>query len=243
MKALPLEQRQLLELQQLDLQIARVNHLHRANPLHQQVAELEGRSADLRVAKVALEADLAAKNRQIKAVEAEIEKVTARRNLQQQRLDEGKVPLRDMSPMQHEIAQIETRIGTLENEQLDLLAEAEKLEEQIASAQKAREAIAADLAQAEFDLAADGGVSTAELGGLQKRRDELADLISAEVLAEYTRLQGRLGTSVVLEVRNGRTVNSPVELSLAELAEISSAPADEIYLSDEHEYMVVRTTD
>jgi Zn-ribbon protein, possibly nucleic acid-binding len=242
MKALPLEQKHLLELQQLDLQIAKVKHTLRSDPLHKKIAELEGRSNDLRVAKVALQADLDAKNRQANAVEAEIDKVRGRREIQQERLDSGKIPLRDMSPVQHEIASMDARIGTLEDEQLGFLADAEQIEANIISAQEAREAIAKDLAEAEFELSAKGGVSEAELRGVNLRREKLITLLPPDLVDEYTRLQGRLGVSVVVEVRDGRPIGSPVDFSMAELAEINAFPKDEIYISDDYEYIVVRTS-
>ncbi|MSS85050.1 hypothetical protein FYJ24_09800 [Actinomycetaceae bacterium WB03_NA08] len=241
MKALPLEQSHLLELQQTDLAIAKAAHEYRGNPLHEEIRQLQGRAEDLRAATVAFEADLQACGRKTRGIEDEIEKVRSRRELQQDRLEQGKVPMRDMSALQHEIAQMDVRISDLENELLEAMGEGEEIEAKILTSHASAEAITADLEAAQAALAQFGTEIQARVDELRARRDQLIELIPEPVVKEYQRLQSRLGVSVVIEVKDGRPLSSPVDFSLAELAEIAATPKDHIYLSDDYEYMVVRT--
>lgn len=243
MKALPLEQKQLLDLQKVDLAIARIRYQERNHPAFVTLEALKGRQEDLRKAIVAARADLDGYQRQIEQVEGEVTKVRARRVLQQSRLDEGKVPLRDMSAMEHEIASIDQRIDRLEGEVLELMEIAEKLQSGIEASESNALGIAADEAKAQAQIDADLAVSSAKRTELEGDREVVRSRLPEAVLGLYDRLQGRLGTQVVIEVRGGHPVGSPVELPMAELSEIALAPVDELYVSDETEYIVVRTAD
>lgn len=243
MKALPLEQRQLLDLQKVDLAIARIEHQERTHPALATLDALRGRQGDLRGAIIATQADLDALQRQIEQAEGEVAKVRARRSLQQGRLDGGKVPMRDMSAMEHEIASMDTRIETLEGSILELMESAEKLQAGIAAAEANAAAIAADEESARADMGADLAVSAAKRAELERDREGIRSRISEPVLALYDRLQGRLGTLVVIEVHGGHPVGSPVEFSMAELQELNALPMDELYISDETEYIIARTAE
>lgn len=240
MKASPVQQKRLLELQQVDLQIGRLAHQEKTHPALQALAALRERSADLRRAVIAFDADRVDAERRADLVDAEVEKVTARRDLQQGRLNDGKVPMRDMNAMEHEIQSMERRISTLEDEQVELLEAAEELQEKSEAAARGAEAVQADEQKIEAELGDDLLVSQRELADLRTRRAELLDEIPEDVAGEYARLQTRLGPLVVIEMRGTRLIQAPVELPVAELSELTSFPEDELYVSDETEYLVAR---
>lgn len=242
MKALPLEQRQLLDLQRLDLDIAKIRHTQKSHPSLQTLEALRNRQGDLQGAVVAARADLDDVNRQIAAVEAETEKVRTRRELQQTRLDEGKVPMRDMSAMEHEIRNMTERIGTLEAESMELMEQAERIEAMITAALANAEAIGADESAARTQMEADLAVSNKELERLGEQRQQLVAKIPADLVDEYETLRTRLGSVVVIEVRDGRPVASPVEFSAVDLSRLGATPTDEVFIHEDSEMLVVRTS-
>ncbi len=242
MKASPVEHKNLLEVQQLDLQIGRLQHQVSTHPQLQKLEVLKGRQADLRLAIAAAEADVADLKRRITVVEDEITKVQNRQDLQQARLNDGKVPLRDMSAMEHEIARMKIRVEDLENQQIELIDRSENLERGIADTRRTAEAVAKDEEETRAELDADVTAAEEQLNELRSKRAELLEEVNAALRSEYDRAQKVLGTQVVIEVRDGYPLGAPVELPAMELAHVEGMPADQIYISDETEYLVVRTS-
>ena len=155
MKVTHADQLTLLELQETDLQISRLGHRIQSNPLHEKLRELTGRAGDLHRSVIAQSANLGDRQRKIADVEAEVAKVEQRRVVQQQRLDSGKVGIRDMSAVEHEIKKIRDRREQLEMEVLELQEDYEKHEEFLAKTEAAVSALAEDEARTREQLAAD----------------------------------------------------------------------------------------
>jgi len=144
-KATHTDQLDLLELQKLDQKESALRHKRDSHPAHATVREFAGRVADLQRAAITQSALIADTTREVTRIEDEIAKVSERRKRQQSRIDNNQVPLRDISAMEHEIAQMDRRLAKLENDQVD--AE-ERVEAARAAQEKMKEeaqAIAADI--------------------------------------------------------------------------------------------------
>ena len=163
MKVTHEDQLTLLELQETDLQISRLGHRIQSNPLHEKLRELTGRAGDLHRSVIAQSANLGDRQRKIDDVETEVAKVEQRRLVQQQRLDSGKVGIRDMSAVEHEIKKIVERRDQLELEVLELQEDYEKHEEFLAKTEAAVRALGEDEAKTRDQLAVDLAEPAAEL--------------------------------------------------------------------------------
>ncbi len=240
MKASPEEQQQLLELQQADLQLGRLAHGMKNHPLRVKLAELEGRAADLERFIVGQTTQLQDAGAKIDALEEQIARVRARKDLQQGRLDSGKVGVRDMSAVEHEILQISARQDQLEGELLELMEAVEAAEQRVAGARSQVEALREDETQtlAQLDTELQGPIS--ERDATAQRVAELREALPDEVVEEYDRLRERQGPVVVLQLREGSLVNSPVSLARDERDRASAAPEDELWVSEETGFLVVR---
>ncbi|WP_187995180.1 hypothetical protein [Schaalia sp. JY-X159] len=240
MKVTHEDQLTLLELQETDLQISRLGHRIQSNPLHEKLRELTGRAGDLHRSVIAQSANLGDRQRKIDDVETEVAKVEQRRLVQQQRLDSGKVGIRDMSAVEHEIKKIVERRDQLELEVLELQEDYEKHEEFLAKTEAAVRALGEDEAKTRDQLAVDLAEPAAELALAEAKATGLRALLPDSVLDEYDHLRGRLGVLVVLRFEEGRLVNAPLELSHAELAALIRAPKDELWEAEDSGYLVVR---
>ncbi len=240
MKASPSEQAALLELQQVDLQSMRTAHKMAEHPLRDKLAELAGRADDLRRFGIALDVDLNDQRREVIRLEDEIEKVRTRRDTQQERLDQGKVPMRDMSAVEHEIRRIVERKEELEATLLEKMEEVEAKESALADTQHQMNVLSQDEEATQKQLEAELEAPKNELSELESRRASLRSSIPTDVVAEYDRLVGRQGPLVVVEMRDGFLVNAPVSVSMEEADRASRTPADELVFSDETGFMVVR---
>ncbi len=240
MKVTHEDQLTLLELQETDLQISRLGHRIQSNPLHEKLRELTGRAGDLHRSVIAQSANLGDRQRKIDDVETEVAKVEQRRLVQQQRLDSGKVGIRDMSAVEHEIKKIVERRDQLELEVLELQEDYEKHEEFLAKTEAAVRALGEDEAKTRDQLAVDLAEPAAELALAEAKATGLRALLPDSVLDEYDHLRGRLGVLVVLRFEEGRLVNAPLELNHAELAALIRAPKDELWEAEDSGYLVVR---
>jgi len=144
-KASHTDQIELLELQKLDQKESALRHKRDSHPAHATVREFAGRVADLQRAAISQSAVIADTMREVTRIEDEIAKVTERRKRQQSRIDNNQVPLRDISAMEHEIAQMDRRLAKLEDDQVEA-------EERVEAARAAQDkmkaeaqAIAADI--------------------------------------------------------------------------------------------------
>ena len=242
MKATHTDQLELLELQKLDQKESALRHKRDSHPAHATVREFAGRVADLQRAAISQNAIIADVSREIARIEDEIAKVSERRKRQQSRIDNNQVPLRDISAMQHEIAQMDRRLGELEDDQLA----AEERVESARSAQRAMEeesaAIMADVEEHKAQFLADTAATDDELRQVIRARRELVARLDPDLVEEYEDAKRRNGVLAVIEVRDGVGVGVGADLSPLELDRIMRTPADEVYRTEDTQQIVVRTT-
>ena len=241
MKATHENQLQLLDLQKLDQRESRLRHQRDSHPAHETVRELAARADDLRRAAVSQAAVIADCERETQRLEDERTKVAERRVRQQGRIERNEVPLRDINPMQHEIAQMDRRLAKLENDQVD--AE-ERVEAARAAQEKMKEeaqAIAADIERLKAEFQADVGEADDELRSVIAARRALAERLPHALLEEYEEARRRNGALAVIEVRDGYGIGVAADLSPMELERIRLTPHDELYLTEDTSQIVVRT--
>ena len=241
-KATHTDQLDLLELQKLDQKESALRHKRDSHPAHATVREFAGRIADLKRAAISQNALIADSGREVARIEDEIAKVSERRKRQQGRIDANQVPLRDISAMEHEIAQMDRRLAQLENDQVEA-------EERIETAQTAQEkmkveaqAIADDIERLKAEFEADVAEADDELRRVIAARRELVERLPHALLEEYEEARRLNGALAVIEVRDGYGIGVAADLSPMELERIRLTPADELYLTEDTSQIVVRTS-
>lgn len=240
MRASAKQQSTLLELQQVDLKTARLRHQMAIHPMREKLAELKGRADDLERFTIGLGAEIEDQQRELSKFEAEIEKVKTRGLLQQERLDSGKVGIRDMSAVEHEIGRIRDRQDELEALLLEQMERLEESEKRLADAKTQIEVLAQDERNTNDELERDLVAPKSELAELVSKREQLISELPDEVVAEYDLFRERIGPVVVLRLEEGMLINSPVSVSQEELDLASAAPADELWFSEETGYLIAR---
>ena len=242
MKATYIDQQSLLELQGLDQRESALRHSRDSHPAHGVVRELAARAEDLQRAAITQSAVISDVTREVERIENEVGLVRARRARQRERLDANQVPLRDISSMEHEIAQMDARLSALEDDQL---AAEEQREAAVAAREamlKETEAIASDVESAKAGFAADVEELDVELRSVIAKRRALVEGLPEALVDEYERVRRANGALAVVEVRNGVGIGAAAELSPLELDRIRRTPDDEIYWTEDTGAIVVRTT-
>ena len=242
MKATHENQLQLLDLQKLDQREARLRHQRDSHPAPETVRDLAARADDLRRAAVSQAAVIADCERETQRLEDERTKVAERRVRQQGRIERNEVPLRDINPMQHEIAQMDQRLSVLENDQLAAEEKLEAAREAQDAMVREGDAIVADVEKTKVQFLEDTAAIDAELREVLAERRALAAALPSDLVEEYERARTRNGALAVLEVRDGNPMGAATDLSPLELESIRLTPADELYWTEDTGQIVVRTS-
>jgi len=241
-KADPSAQVRLLDLQDLDSRADQLRHQRRSLPELARLTELgagrsrlEGEMLDARMAVDDLTAEQA-------KVDSDVEQVKARRERDQQRIDQGLVSNpKDIQRMQQEMVSLERRITSLEDDEIEVM---ERLEE----AQGTLDGLTARLIETDAEIAQttasrDKKVEEIdhELADVEGRRGPVVADIPADLLALYDRLRESKGGVGAALLRARRCSGCNLDLDNAELATIRGSAADDVIRCEECSRILVRT--
>jgi predicted nucleic acid-binding Zn-ribbon protein len=243
-KADPSAQVRLLDLQDLDARADLLRHQRATLPeialvdeLTRGHGELEDQARDARIAVDDLTLEQA-------KVDADVEQVKARRQRDQQRIDQGLISNpKDLQRMQQEMVSLERRITSLEDDEIEVM---ERLEE----AQRSLDSITARLGDVDGEIAEVSARRDARLAEIDaslaevdaQRGPVVADL-PADLLALYDRLRASKGGVGAALIRARACGGCHLDLDHAELAQIRAASDDEVIRCDECSRILVRTSE
>lgn len=231
---------ELLTIQKLDTKITRLNYQLRHLPQTEEIARIKEKFVLINQKKVQLEAVGGDLRREEKSLEADLEQARSRRTRQQERLDKGQGSPKELLSLQSEIAVIDKRILDLEEKQLPVLEKLEKvaqLEQTLAQKEADGKDKLAHL-QAQWETAA-AQINT-EKTQLQNEREQRAAQVTGELLDLYEQIRERTGGVGAVKVIGTEVFGTSIEFSAAEAARIRSAKPEEVLVSEEHDYILVR---
>ena len=244
MKADPSAQVRLLDLQELDSHADLLRHQRRSLPEAARLTELVGARTltddQARDARIEVD-DLAVEQAK---VDADVEQVKARRERDQQRIDQGLISNpKDIQRMQQEMVSLERRITSLEDDEIEVMERAEE-------AQRTLDCLTAQLTDTDAeiaDLTAQRDARLAEidqaLGELDGRRGPIVSDLPGDLLALYDRLRESKGGVGAALLRARRCAGCNLDLDHAEVATIRAAADDEVIRCDDCSRILVRTSE
>lgn len=177
-----------------------------------------------------------------KKIDADVEAVKTRRTRDRDRMDQGLITNpKDLERMQHELQSLERRISSLEDEELEVMAALE-------DAQRDLDALAAQVAEADEQLAALEATRDAKLGEIDAElstvvaeRDPVAAGLPADLVALYEKLRTQKGGVGAAELKQRRCTGCQLGIDNAELAVIAASPDDTVIRCEECSRILVRT--
>lgn len=224
--ASPQEQRQLLELQEVDTAIRRLQH-RRAN-LPEQKALDENTDTLSRIA-----TDFAQRKerlehleRQQRRLEEEISTVEARRKSEDNRMYSGRITSeRELEALRNEVNSLKQRKRDLEDELLEVMEEREELDGIVATLTERHTELTAQAT--ELTAARDEAASEidAELAEQEKRRAGIAEQIPDEILDHYEELRARKEGLAVAALEGSTCSGCRLQLTPIELEEVREQAA------------------
>ncbi len=241
MKASPQTQLRLLELADLDTELARLDHRRRGLPEVAELARLEARASELKDALVGTETDLGDLAREQTRAERDVEQVRVRIEKDRARLDAGQVSAaRELASLQSEIENLHRRQGDLEEVVLELMERQETLESQQAELTTSRESIGGEMAE----IAARRDAAFAEIdeqaAKASNQRDSVAADVPADLLALYDQVRKSKGVGAAM-LRAGRCEGCHLNVDAADLKVIRASAPDDVVRCEECRRILIRT--
>lgn len=222
------QQRQLLDLQSLDSQLARLRTQLSELRDDEQLAQL--RQAGVRAVERAktIQAQVAEHQAAAQQAEQVVAETTKRRNGMQSRLDADDVSSRDVQAVTMEIAELTIRIEQLEEAQMEAMQTLEESQTALQTAQN-RITEAEQAVNARITTLNEHGQQLSKQGKeLTAERAALADSVPAELVAEYEELREQNQGTGVVELKADNLSGAGLPIAPAELAAIHQTPDDQL---------------
>ena len=241
MKASPQTQLRLLELADLDTELARLDHRRRGLPEVTELARLEGRASELKDALVVTETELGDLAREQTRVERDVEQVRTRIEKDRARLDAGQVSAaRELASLQSEIENLHRRQGDLEEVVLGLMERRETLESQRDELTTDRDTLGGEIAEVAARRDAAFSEIDEQAAKASDQRATIAADVPADLLALYDQIRKAKGVGAAM-LRAGRCEGCHLNLNAADLNVIRASPPDEVVRCEECRRILVRT--
>jgi len=240
-KASPQSQLRLLELADLDAELARLDHRRRGLPEVAELARLETRASELKDEIVVTETELSDLAREQGRAERDVEQVRTRIDRDRARLDAGQVSAaRELATLQSEIESLRRRQGDLEEIVLELMERREGLVSRRDELTTERDSLGHQMTE----VAARRDAALAEIGEQAGQASEQRTGIVAEVPADLLKLYEQIRDSRgvgAAALRAGRCEGCHLTLNTVDLNQIRASAPDEVLRCEECRRILVRT--
>lgn len=232
----------LLELQALDTTLQQIAHafatIEERHHATQLAAELQV-TRDRLVAAATESSDIA---REQTRADDDVQAVRLRIERDQQRMDAGNVPAKELESLAHEITSLRRRQSELEDTELEIM---ERLES--AQAAHARYAEQIELLQSQLDevqahIGARESELTSERAKVEGERVALVAQIPQDLVALYDKVRSGGGVGAAL-LRQKSCQGCRIALPESELASLRAAPEDSIQRCENCRCILVRTSE
>jgi uncharacterized protein len=240
-KASPNSQLRLLELADLDAELARLEHRRHSLPEVAELARLEARAGELRDAIVAAETKLGDLDREQSRAERDVDQVRARIDRDRARLDAGQVAAaRELASLQSEVESLRRRQGDLEEIVLELMERREALVSRRDELTAERESLGGETAAVTARRDAAVKEIDEQTAKAADQRTSVASEVPADLLALYEQIRASRGVGAAA-LRRGRCEGCHVSLSTVDLNEMRASAPDEVLRCEECRRILVRT--
>jgi uncharacterized protein len=236
-------QLRLLDLQAADTTLAQLAHRRRTLPELAALADREQLADELsgEIADAEMRAgDAAAEQRRL---ENEVDAVRARAARDEQRMQSGGLPAKEIEGLQHEVATLARRQASLEDDLLEVMEQREEADAAVAQlgsrrtvldGERSELAAARDAAFAEIDTA---------VAATTEQRAAVAAELPADLVTLYERAREHGGGVGAAMLRQRRCEGCHIELSGSELTAVRNAAPDAVVRCDNCRRILVRTSE
>lgn len=242
MKAEPAAQARLLDLQELDTQLQRLDHRLRSLTEIAEAAQLKERVDAIDAELITAQTKASDIERHQRKAESDVDQVRSRADRDTKRLESGQITnAKELQNLQSEIESLGRRQAELEEVVLEVMEQAEGLDTEVERLSKEREAAVAKFTE----VTARRDTAAAEIQWDRTRvtqdRERVSADIPADLLALYDKLRAQYDGVAAAPLRYGRCNGCKLALSTVELNEIRATAADQIVRCEDCRRILVRT--
>jgi predicted nucleic acid-binding Zn-ribbon protein len=242
-KADHFDQQRLLALADEDVALTQLAHRRRTLPEAAAVDAAAEAERALAAALVRAETEARDLEREVKRMEGDVDVVRQRATRDQQRLEAGGLPAREVTALQHELDSLARRQGDLEDQELELMERQEAADAALRAAQEGLQNAEADRARAEQlrdDALADLADATSRH---EAARTQAAAGIPAPLLSLYDRIRQQTGTTGAALLKARQCQGCRIELNGRELGAVRAADPNEVVRCENCGRILVRSAE
>jgi len=240
-KASPQSQLRLLELADLDAELARLDHRRHSLPEVAELARLEARASELKDEIVVAETELGDLAREENRSERDVDQVRTRIDRDRARLDAGQVSAaRELATLQSEIESLRRRQGDLEEVVLELMERREGLVSRRDELTAERDSLGTETAEVAARRDAAFKEIDEQAGKASEQRAAIAAEVPADLLKLYEQIRDARGVGAAA-LRAGRCEGCHLSLNTVDLNQIRASAPDEVLRCEECRRILVRT--
>ena len=241
MKAEVAQQLSLLEVAELDGELAKMDHRAGRLPERADIERIHAEQVAANDRLGALQIALQDLDTQVSRFESEIDGVRQREDRDRSLL-QSVADSKQLTELQHELDTLQRRQTSLEDSLIEVMEHREQLQNQRAAEEAVIERLESDLAAARQAL----DTTLADIDHHRRvhssRRDEITAELTPDLLALYERQRSGGGPGAAL-LQGGRCGACRIEIDRGELARISAAADDEVLRCPECSAILLRLKD
>ncbi len=243
MKATPLDQERLLELQKIDTQILQAEHRRKNLPELAEVTRLDNELAGLTSQRNQLTVDQSDIKRELAKAEDDVAQVRNRKQKDESRLASGSGSPKDLENLQHEVATLERRIADLEEVELEVMVRFEEIEKSVGALADAIEQLEGAKNSIESVVREKIEGITKELARFTADRKDLSAIVDSELLKMYEKIRSDRDGVGAAEIIRRRCTGCQLDLTAADAAKFAATAPDEVIRCEECRRILIRTSD
>lgn len=243
MKATPLDQERLLELQKIDTQILQAEHRRKTLPELAEITRLNHEIAEITQERNELAVEHSDIKRELAKAEEDVEQVRARKKKDEARLASGTGSAKDLENLQHEVVTLDRRIAELEEVELEVMVRFEEAEQQISALAERISSLESEKTSIESVANSKVDEIVKELAKLSSDRKDISSAIDGELIKLYEKIRSDRDGVGAAEIIRRRCTGCQLDLTAADVARYGSAAADEVIRCEECRRILVRTAD
>lgn len=243
MKAAPLEQARLLELQRIDTHILQAEHRGKSLPELVELARLNKEISEREEERDHLKVEQSDIKRELAKAEEDVEQVRTRKKKDEARLASGTGSAKDLENLQHEVSTLERRISELEEIELEVMVRFEDVEEKVKVLADRIVSLTSEKGAIEKSANEKLDEITRELEKLKGDRKDCASSIGAELLTLYEKIRSDKAGVGAAEIVRRRCTGCQLDLTAADVAKFAAMPTDEVIRCEECRRILIRTVD
>lgn len=234
------DQLKLLDVAELDSQIARLQRDNVKHPLREKLAALMNAIAARGRDKDAAESRVSAAETALREAEAKCQAYQTQISEKDALLNSGEgLTSRDLVALQEEIKGLRELLSAASDVEFEALETLEKRQDELSGLSAQINQLKEELLKDRSELEDAVGEITGQQEDLRTQRSAILDPLDEDLKKIYEHSRESGGYSVLAMHANGAT-DGGIHLSPVEVAQIRALPEDQIYLSEDYDAIIVR---